>query len=350
MSDTTIQSTFATPIDRTKEVLRRLADQHGDADHIVLSTSGGTDSLVAADVMARYGPDFGFDPGPVFHANTGTGVPQTLLAAQVFAAVHGLAYIEGTPYRDKDTVAAQVLENGWPGAYPGTFSTGGHAVMWATRKDRPMDGLYSNLPGKQIWVSGGRLQESDRRSATVADNAIDRKERRNRRVWVQPIHSWSDEEKRDYLRRSNLPVSEAYLVMGHSGECNACSFDDTGLLDDLDLLAPELAQAIRTLTVWLYQRVRRGDVDIAPKRLRWGWTPETDDADDVDDNQDTLFDPPDADARADDMEIVGCSSGSCETRNIPDWIRDLDSDRIIDRADVLDAWNGNADAVVDRFR
>lgn len=214
-----------------------------------------------------------------------------------------------------------------------------------------MDGLYSNLPGKQIWISGGRLAESDRRSSTVADSAIDRKERRNRRVWVQPIHSWSDAEKKEYLLESNIPVSEAYLVMGHSGECNACSFDDAGLLDDLDLLAPELAQALRYLAVWLYQRVRRGDVDIPAKKLRWGWEPDTYDDDVDDEDQTTLLDRDDSDAeRAESMEIVGCSSTGCSDRNIPDWIRDLDEDRVVDRADVLDAWNGNAGDVVDRFR
>jgi len=344
------QSSFAGPMERTEEVLERAARLHGDADHIVLATSGGTDSLVAADVVARKGPDYGLDADVVFHANTGTGVPQTLLAAQVFAALHGLAYIEGTPYREQDKVAPQVLENGWPGAYPGSFSSGGHAVMWATRKDRPMDGLYSNLPGKQIWISGGRLAESDRRSSTVANSAIDRKERRNRRVWVQPIHSWSDEEKRDYLLESNIPVSEAYLVMGHSGECNACSFDDAGLLDDLDLLAPEMARALRYLAAMVYAKVRSGELDIPPKKLRWGWEPDTYDEDDVDDGQTTLFDS-DSDAeRAESMEIVGCSSTGCSDRNIPDWIRDLDADRVVDRADVLDAWDGNAGDVVDRFR
>lgn len=339
----TIQQTFSSPDSRSREVLSRASDQYGDVDHVVLAVSGGTDSIVAADIVARYGPEYGIEPDAVFHANTGTGVPQSRLTAKLLAEIHDLEYIERGPRRKEDTLAHRILENGWPGEYTGSFATGGHAIEWANRKDKPMDALYSDLDGMQMWISGGRVNESARRSVNIADSAIEVKERRNRRVWVSPIHGWTTNEKVEYLRKHGLPVSEAYLVLGFSGECTACSFDDAGLLDDLDLLSPELAHTIRSLTLWLYMRARRGDVDIPPKKLRWGWTLEDDEKGDG--LNETLGDSD----RAETMDQLGCSATSCADHNIPEWIRDLPQWQIVDRADVLEVWDGNIDEVAARF-
>jgi len=210
----TIQQTFSSPATRSKEVLSRAAEQYGDADHVVLAVSGGTDSIVAADVVARYGPEYGLEPDYVFHARTGTGVPQSRTVAKVLAEMHGLEYIERGPRRDKDTLAYRIIGNGWPGEYTGSFATGGHAIEWANRKDKPMDVLYSDLDGMQMWISGSRDLESDRRSGNIADSAIEVQERRSRRAWVSPIHGWTTSEKVDYLTEHGLPVSEAYLVLG----------------------------------------------------------------------------------------------------------------------------------------
>jgi 3'-phosphoadenosine 5'-phosphosulfate sulfotransferase (PAPS reductase)/FAD synthetase len=337
------QSSFTTPVQRSKEILKRAAKLHSDHDRVMLAVSGGTDSIVAADIVARYGPEYGIKPDTVVHINTGTGIPQTRLVAKVFAEVHGLEYHEQGYRREQDSIAHRVLNNGWPGGYGGSPMTGGHGLEWANRKDKPMDQVYVDYDGLQIWTSGARDLESARRSANMVNGAIDKD--RPRRIWVSPIYGWTPEDKVEYLMEQGLPVSVAYLGLGFSGECTPCAFDDAGVLNDLEGLAPELAYAVRSLSVWLYQRVRRGDVEIEPKRLCWGWEVEEDDEVDTDGQQ-----------RLDGTEAcpvsqtkTGCDTETCGEREMPEWVRDLPWWQIVDRTDVEAAWDGQLPKVAARF-
>lgn len=330
---TSKQASFTRPVERTREILERAARQLSNEAVVNLAVSGGTDSIVAADVMCRIGPEYGFTPDAVTHINTGASVPQSRLAAKVIAAKHDLEFIEQGPRNQRNALAPRVLRNGWPGAYTGLPSQLGHGREWANRKNKPMDEVYMRWEGQEVWVSGARKLESKRRSGSVANGAIDSD--KPRRTWLQPIVGWTSAEKREYVQEHTLPISQAYLIMGFSAECVACSFDDKGLLTDLDLLAPELAHAIRSLAVWLGMLAVRGDVDVDPKQLCWGWEPDGD----VD------FD----DMKNETKEIVGCTAGSCSKRNAPNWIADLPPDQIIDREDTLTAWNGDFDAVAERF-
>lgn len=329
---TSKQTSFSSPIDRTREVLSRAKQQGLDEHTLNLAVSGGTDSIVAADIMCRLGPEYGFEPDTVVHVDTGASVPQSRLSARVIAEKWDLNWMKQGYRNPQDSLAARILDNGWPGGYAGSPWTGGHGLEWANRKDKPMNAAYMEFDGQQTWVSGVRKLESKRRSGNVADGAIDRD--KPRRTWLSPIVGWTDADKREYILEHGLPVSQAYLVLGFSAECVACSFDDQGLLTDLDLLSPELSHALRTLAVWLYMRVRRGDVELDSKRLCWGWDPDGEE-------QQTDESPT--------QELIGCNAGSCSTRNCPKWIRDLPPEQIIDRQDVSAAWNGNVDSVMSRF-
>lgn len=326
------QTSFTSPVDRTREVLERAQHQITDHDVVVLAVSGGTDSIVAADLMCRIGPEYGFNPSTIVHVNTGASVPQSRLAARIIADKWGLDFmVQG--YRNiEGSLAYRVLENGWAGGYAGSPMTGGHGLEWANRKDKPMNAAYMEWDGQEVWVSGVRKLESKRRSGNVADGAIERD--KPRRTWLSPIVGWTSAEKQDYIERHNLPVSQAYLILGFSAECVACSFDDAGLLTDLELLAPELAHAIRSLAVWLYMRVRRGDVELDPKRLCWGWEPDSDQL-------------PERESQT--QELIGCNAGSCSTRNAPEWITELPREQIVSREDVKAVWGGGFDGVVERF-
>lgn len=326
------QTSFSSPIERTREVLARAERQGLNERTTILAVSGGTDSIVAADIMCRLGPEYGFNPDTVVHVNTGTSVPQSRLAARVIAEKWDLNWMEQGYRNPQDSLAARILDNGWPGGYAGSPWTGGHGLEWANRKDKPMNAAYMEFDGQQTWVSGVRKLESKRRSGNVADGAIDCD--KPRRTWLSPVVGWTDADKREYIKEHNLPVSQAYLVLGFSAECVACSFDDKGLLTDLELLAPELAHALRSLAVWLYMRVRRGDVALDPKRLCWGWDPDGDE-------QQTTESPT--------QELIGCNAGSCSTRNCPKWIRDLPPEQIVDRQDVTAAWDNGFGGVVARF-
>lgn len=367
-----IQSAFNTPIERTHEILERLSNQYTGGETIIMAVSGGTDSTVSADVFARYGPEYGFEPDAITHINTGGGIPQSKLTARILADQHGLEFIEYGYRNERDSLAHRVLEHGWSGGYGGSPVTGGHGLEWANRKHKPMDAVYMLFDGQEIWVSGVRKLESEKRSGNVQDSGIERD--KPRRTWVAPIMGWTTAEKIEYLMERGLPVSEAYLVLGFSGECTACSFDDAGLLTDLELLCPELAHALKTLAVWVGMRAVRGDINLEAKRLCWGWEPETESSNkDVDklaqsdfasranvgsrgvniedatekDLEEThaqiLSENPTA------MDMVGCSAESCAEREIPDWVTELPSEQIIDRSDVKTVWNGGFDQVSQRF-
>lgn len=324
----TKQTSFTNPIDRSKEVLKRCANQY-DPDHVLIAVSGGTDSVVAADVFCRFGPEYGLDPDAIIHYNTGTAVPQTRLVAQTIAKIHGLDFVSETYRKQEHSLAHRILANGWPGGYAGSPATGGHGLEWANRKNKVGREIYMQFDGFQVWVSGARKLESKKRQGNVPDSGIENDTEQPRRAWCAIIGGWTSAEKQAYIKKRGLPVSETYLVLGFSGECTACSFDEKGLLTDLDILCPELSYAIRSLTVWLYQRARRGDVDIDPKQLCWGWQ------------------PGESFAHIDDTEtptsqaMVGCSEGSCANRNRPDWIMSLPDEQIISREDVIHYWKSS---------
>jgi len=324
-----MQTSFTDPIDRSKEVIRRCASQFADDAEIVnIAVSGGTDSVVAADVICRYGPELGIDPDVITHINTGAGVPQTKLVAKIVADMHGLDFVEQGYRNQRNALGPRVLRDGWPPAFGSHPTELGHGREWANRKDKPMDAVDMMFDGLQIWISGVRKLESGRRQGNVPDNGI--LQDKPRRVWLSPIVGWTSEEKRKYIRERGLPVSEAYLFLGFSGECTACSFDDQGLLTDLDILSPELAYCIRTLTVWLYLRVRRGDVDLDPKQLCWGWSTESD-QEITPDEYDTFG-----------QEITGCDKDSCKTIDErPTWILELPDEQIVTRKDVQTHWDTN---------
>jgi len=347
MSETeSVQASFNTPIERTKEILSRLSKQY-DFDHINIAVSGGTDSVVAADVFARYGPQYGFEPDSIMHINTGAAIPQSRLVAKTVADLHDLEFIEQGYRNQRDSIAARILENGWPGDYGGSPATGGHGLEWANRKHKPMDEVYVNIDGQQLWISGARKLESKKRQGNVPDSGIEQD--KPRRVWVSPISGWTSAEKREYIKDRGLPVSEAYLVLGFSGECVACAHDNAGLLTDIDLLCPELSHAIRSLTLWLYQRTQCscrlcktlgtnednqcencGRIEIAPKRLSWGW--------DVDQDEE---EPEDGQQQLDTSQsMVGCSEENCKTMDErPNWILGLPQEQIVSRQDVISYWD-----------
>lgn len=335
------QSSFAGPMDRTREVLQRLSNQQTEFDEINLAVSGGTDSIVAADLIAILGPEYGFEADRVVHINTGAGIPQSKLAAKIIAEKHNLEFVEQGYRKKSDSLAERILENGWPGAYGGSPMTGGHGLEWANRKDKPMNAVYMMHDGMQLWVSGARKLESKKRQGNVPDSGVEKD--KPRRVWVSPICGWTSEEKREYIKENNLPVSEAYQVLGFSGECTACAFDETGLLTNIQLLAPELDHALRSLAVWLYMRVKRGDVDLEQKRLCWGW--ETDDEKQPNQDQSTLVEENET-----AQTMVGCDEESCSTREKPSWVLELDPEQIVDRTDVVDAWENSVEGVAARFK
>lgn len=327
----TRQATFRSAPEKAQEILKRAAAV--DADTEVVAVSGGTDSVFAAFMTAKYGPEYGVEPDYVVHANTGAAIPQTRLVAKIVAGMLDAEFLE----QNNETLGPRVLSRGWP---PETAE--GHYFEYIERKSDVFDKLYSELEGTQLWISGARATESKRRSGNVPDSGIEQDSRNAKLTWCSPIAGATSAEKWDTIIEEHLPVSESYLLLGMSGECVGCSFDDAGLLTDLDILAPNLAWAMRCLTAWLAARAARGDVEITPKQLCWGWDPETNDT--LETDQQTI------DGDVTESDWVGCGGSSCGDRDIPDRVRDLQPSQIVDRPDVRTYWEtGKLDHIMERF-
>ena len=365
----TVQKKWVDPLESAERIFLKAIRQNPDVNKYVLGVSGGTDSVVAAQLSVEFANMYGVDLDKfvVMHANTGTAIPQSKLVAKVFAEMHGLDYVEAGPRNPQDYLAVRVLDNGWAGQYGGSPATGGHGLEWANRKNKPMQAVYMMFEGKQLWFSGTRVTESKKRSVNLGSRAIDKDDQSPRRTWVSLIYSWDSSDKVEFIKDRRLPVSEAYEILGYSGECTACAYDDKGLLNDIGLLSPELAYCLKTLAVWVGLRAVRGDIDIDPKQLCWGWDPETDGDEDTDKTQKELvplaegdvlngggnkigeYEIPDSVNETTAQQMVGCAGGGCSTRQSPPWVSDLPREQIVTREDTFIAWNDSAAAVSERF-
>jgi len=194
------QASFTEPEDRSREIIKRCSEQYDEAENVILTVSGGTDSVVAADLVARIGPEYGIEPDAVAHIDTGTGIPQSRLVARLVAEMHDLDFIVQGYRQDKNSLANRILGNGWPGAYGGSPVNGGHGLEWANRKDKPMNAVYMMFEGLEIWVSGARRLESKQRSGNVPDSGIEQD--RPRRIWLSPISGWTSSEKATVHQRA----------------------------------------------------------------------------------------------------------------------------------------------------
>lgn len=269
-----------TPRPKKTDAALSMAARH-KYDHVIALASGGTDSLCAIDAYHRRADRHDL-PGIdlVAQTNTGTTLPSTLETAREFCAERDLAYVElrnqHEPDEDSDNyrmLAPRVVRNGFPANSQGGPTSGGHWMEFINRKQDTWDSLYRSFSGSQLWISGGRTAESDRRAMNLGDGAVDVGEtgdRHPRKTWLAPIHGWLDGEKAEYIEEYDIPETLAYDVVGYSGDCTGCSFDDPRVLNELRILCPELAYALSTLVVWVYTRIRRGDLDQPIERCVWG--------------------------------------------------------------------------------
>ena len=268
------QQSFKTPAEKTKLALEQAARR--EYDTVAALVSGGTDSLCAADAYRRYRERFNIDLPEidvVAQTHTGTTLPSTIETAKQFCTERNLEYRQLHNDTDGRMLAHRVLEHGWPSRAQGGVGSGGHWPEFVNRKLDTWDDLYSDLDGDQLWISGGRVAESDRRAGNLGDGAVDFGEtgdRRPRQTWVAPIHGWLDGEKKQYVNHHDIPRAPAYDWLGYSGDCVACAFDDPTALNEIRILCPELAYCLSLLTVWVYGRIRAGEIDQPIERAVWG--------------------------------------------------------------------------------
>lgn len=294
----------------TREAFEMAAQQDFDTELILVS--GGTDSLVAADAVLRWGGKYGIEPEAICHVNTGVGLTVTRRTVQEFCAERDVPYIEASNWTDGEMLAHRVLKYGWPShgtAAPGV--AGGHQMEFINRKERVFDGIYRSWPGEHLWISGVRAAESDRRAGNVGDAPVRfgvTGGRKPRQSWLCPCHGWSDAQKNAHIDEFDIPVTPAYDFVGHSGECVACSFDHPTALNEIRMIDPELAFVLARLCVWVYQRIRNDEIDIPLHRSVWGWPRELE----TDSKNGTGVASPDEEPEQRTFSMVGCDDCSAD--------------------------------------
>ncbi|QCC57268.1 phosphoadenosine phosphosulfate reductase family protein [Natrinema thermotolerans] len=272
MSDTK-QTSFVDPREKIRTVLERAGER--EYDRTIALVSGGVDSLTALTAVLEYGGEYGITIDAVAHINTGTGLPQTTDTVQQFCADHDLAYIEGINPTTKERAGTQVLDYGWPGAGEGrAFADRKHATAYVLRKERVIEGLYRGFAGDLLFISGAFADESDARARKMAQGAVDFGEtggRKPRLTKVSPIYALTEDEVADLIDEWAIPQTIAYDILDASGDCTGCAFSQAGRFGHLWDVAPHLAYAAATLMVWTQQRRARGELNLPPERVLWGW-------------------------------------------------------------------------------
>jgi len=306
------QQSFISRTEKTHQALAMAAQREYDA--VIGLASGGTDSLCAIDAYDRYHEEHDLPAVDlVVQTNTGTTLPSTLETAREFCAERDLAYAEvcnqHEPAGGSDNyrmLGPRVVRNGWPSNSQGGPGKGGHWMEFINRKQDTWDTVYGAFSGQVLWISGGRVAESDRRAMNLGDGAVDFGEtgdRHPRKTWLAPCHGWLDEEKARYVEHYDISVTPAYDWLGYSGDCIACSFDDPTVLKQVATICPELAYCLSTLVVWVYQRIRRGGLNQPIERCVWGTELREQDGEDADHDGETC---------QRDLRFAGCSEPSCK--------------------------------------
>lgn len=196
------------------EIMERVTADHEPSRRFLLF-SGGNDSLVLLDSMARFADE-------IVHVNTGIGIPETEAFAERTAARYDLPYTVLTPPKPYEWHVLREpfidrkgnLSRGWDGL-PGP---GAHLFTYTSLKERCIEALlrhHRQFRGERFFLlTGARKAESVRRMGT---SEVVRRD--GGQVWVNPLHEWPNDNMRDYRAGESLPVNEVSVHLHMSGEC-----------------------------------------------------------------------------------------------------------------------------------
>lgn len=212
--------------------------------------SGGGDSRTASYVASLHGVD-----ACVF-IDTGIGIPATRQHVIDTCDRQGWSLKEykatentkadGTP--DPQIYEDIVMRLGFPGAF-------GHRMMYSRLKERQLRRLRREHPGKVMFISGSRAQESERRMRHTKKLQV-----AGDLAWCAPVWDWSKPECSEVLASAKIAPNDAALRFGRSGECLCGAFAKPGELAALEFACPKSAQRIHDLE----KRVKTAG-------FPWGW-------------------------------------------------------------------------------
>lgn len=203
-------SALAAKLDHSVRILRGAIEIH-QPDYIVSMVSGGKDSAASHAVATELGAAVDL----VIHGNTRCGIPQT---SQFVEAHYGRGSWDfavadaGTAYED------YVLRKGFFGA-----GIDAHGYAYRVLKATPFRKVVSaklrqrKRGVKVLLLNGARKDESQNRRKNLKLMRPDPAAPGN--VWVNVIHSWSQEDRDAYLGDRNIPINPVAKALCRSGEC-----------------------------------------------------------------------------------------------------------------------------------
>ena len=213
--------------------------------------SGGHDSLCATHLASQH-PLF----GGVVHINTGIGIEQTREFVRDVCKDRKWTLYEYHPPVPYDKI---VKEHGFPGPTM-------HHVMYNRLKERGLRQLTrehkKEFKDRILLASGVRSLESMRRMGTTEPINKD-----GARVWVAPIHNWSNHDKNWYMTHHKLPRNQVVDLLHMSGECLCGAYARPGEREELRMWYPNVVEEIEAL---------EREVEQIPKlrgKCRWGQLP-----------------------------------------------------------------------------
>jgi len=214
--------------------------------HIALF-SGGKDSLVATHYAHQNFPiDY------VAYLDTNSGLPENLEYVQTTAQNHEWELVvEQSPM--------QLSEFAEKYGFPGPAI---HTWAFAYFKERQIDRI-AKRHSNAIFYTGVRSQESERRMRNVKG-----KYQHNRgKMYVAPIHDFSNLEVSQYIQNHDLKVNPSYETIGRSGDCYCGAYAHRSTeLGELQEYYPEHYEFIKSVESNI-----EFDQSIPEERKLWGF-------------------------------------------------------------------------------
>jgi 3'-phosphoadenosine 5'-phosphosulfate sulfotransferase (PAPS reductase)/FAD synthetase len=237
-------------LEQARSILLDAIEQHKPA-HIFGLLSGGHDSLTVTHFAnAVHKLD------AIIHIDTGIGIPETQQFVvdvcqqygwplKIYRATENTK-ADGTP--DPQVFENIVLENGFPGA-------DAHRFMYIKLKERQVNRVCREHPGKVMLISGVRKAESNRRMGTAQEV-----QKTGNRIWVAPFLHLTSDELEAYRAENSLPSNPVKELLCMSGECLCGAYAKPNELKEIETWFPAVGKRLRDLE----QKVRAAG-------FPWGW-------------------------------------------------------------------------------
>lgn len=225
-----------------KEIISKAIETYNPL-RIALLFSGGHDSLVSSHVSATILDDIGV-PFVLYHGDTTIGIPETQAYVRMVCEVMGWDLIIRQPPDRNDWYESIVARSGFPGptrqAHQITYRCLKERALrhWITHELKTSPHARENV----LLLTGIRQSESRVRMGYTNTTAKD-----DSKIWVNPIHYWSESDREDYIKANDLPRNPVKDRICISGECLCGAFAGKEEYAEVKEAYPHVAKKIDRL-------------------------------------------------------------------------------------------------------